>query len=170
MWYTLCTAAGLPLPLLCVYYYWVSTPPILQTKTGKDALSITSMEWEQWIGQLWQKLQTRKYRARLPAGDTYKLAYDNAGVHQGANLRQFGIRQEDIVHVPALSSDMQKVVAHCHANLYHGMQKWLLKLEKQHRPDTPIAECKLQLNAVFENMAEEILKDVKSMLQSTDKA
>jgi hypothetical protein len=121
------------------------------------------MEWEQWMGKLWEKLKTPAYQAKLPAGVTYKLAFDNAGVHKGANLHQFGIATADIVHVPPWSSDLQKVVEHCHANLYHRMQGWLRQLEKEHRPTTPIADCKSKLAEVFKEMAEAIQKDVKSL-------
>lgn len=146
----------------------MSTPPTLQTKKGKKAESVTSMEFEQWIGQLWQKLHTRRYQRKLPAGVSYKLAFDNAGVHKGANLQQFGIQAGDILHTPPYSSDMQKVVEHAHANLYHGMQDWLLQPEQQNRGKLPIEDCKAKHDALFYNMTEAIQKDVLSLPATYD--
>jgi hypothetical protein len=142
--------------------------PTLQTKTGNKARSVTSMEFEQWIGKLSKKLHSPAYQAKLPAGVTYKLAFDNAGVHKGANLRQFGIKPDDIVHVPPLSSDMQKVVEHCHANLYHHMQRWLCKPEQQQRARLPVAECMMEFESAFKGQTESIRKDVDSLAETYD--
>jgi hypothetical protein len=115
------------------------------------------------MGQLWKKLHTRRYQAMLPTGVDYQLAFDNAGVHQGANLRQYGINSSDIVDVPALSSDLQKVVEHCHANLYNAMQKWLQAPQQQSRKKLPVEECMAQLLTTFRGMKEQIQKDVDSL-------
>jgi hypothetical protein len=143
-------------------------PPTLQTKEGNPAKSVTSMEFEQWIAKLWKKLHSPKYQALLPAGVTYKLAFDNAGVHKGANLRQFGITSDDIVHVPALSSDMQKVVEHCHANLQHHMQAWLCEPQQQQRKKLPVEECMAEMGKGFQAQKEAIRKDVDSLPATYD--
>jgi len=136
---------------------------MLQTKEGNPAKSVTSMEFEQWIGQLWKKLHTVAYQIKKPPDVSYQLAFDNAGVHKGANLRQFGLTQADIVYVPSLSCDLQKVVEHCHANLYHAMQRWLAQPEVDSRPKLDVEECKTKLRTAFSKLSDGIKKDVKSL-------
>lgn len=121
------------------------------------------MEFEQWIGQLWNKLQSDEYQRKLPPGVKYKLAFDNAGVHKGANLQQFGIQRDDILSTPPYSSDLQKVVEHAHANLFHGITDWLLEPEQQIRGKLPIEDCKAKFDELFYSMTEAVQKDVESL-------
>lgn len=115
------------------------------------------------MGELWKKLQTPRYQRRLPDNVSYKLAFDNAGVHRGANLQKVGIQPDDILHTPPYSSDLQKVVEHVHANLWHGLQQWLLEPEQQSRSKIPIEECKAKHDQLFWSMTEAIQKDVLSL-------
>lgn len=115
------------------------------------------------MGKVWKKLHTRRYQAMLPTGVDYQLAFDNAGVHQGADLRKYGINSCDIVDVPSLSSDLQKVVEHCHANLYNAMQRWMERPEQQCRKKLPVEECMEQLLTAFRGMKEQIQMDVDSL-------
>jgi hypothetical protein len=125
----------------------------LQTKDGKIAQSLTSMESEYIMGNLWKLLHTRKFQRLLPLGTDYTLSFDGDGCPRGADAASVGIPAEAIEHHPSNSSDMHKVVENCHGSLQNHMQRWLLKRERE-QPDVKlqVEECKGKLQKYFSDM------------------
>lgn len=126
------------------------------------------MEFTDIMEEAKRILDSRPMRRKLAPGERYMVSYDNDRVHQGANLTEVGIMDEDRFELPELSSDMHKVVEHVHAWLQFRMQQWL---ETQENNKLTVRQCMDELERLFykELKLESIRKDVHS-LKATYKA
>lgn len=126
------------------------------------------MEFTDIMEEAKRILDSRPMRRKLAPGERYMVSYDNDRVHQGADLTEVGIMDEDRFELPELSSDMHKVVEHVHAWLQFRMQQWL---ETQENNKLTVRQCMDELERLFykELKLESIRKDVHS-LKATYKA
>lgn len=114
------------------------------------------------MGDLKATMDTPQMEQLLPRGEKWLYSWDNDKIHKGADLTEVGIEEQDRFPLPELSSDMHKVVEHCHAWLDARMQVWLEAHE--HTPLTP-QQCQDELKRLFyaELPAEALKKDVASL-------
>jgi hypothetical protein len=129
---------------------------------GKQAKSVTSMEYEEIIGKLKAVMDSKEMTDLLGRNEKWLYSMDNDKVHKGSDLTKVGLEEEDRFARPELSSDMHKVVEHVHAWLQARMQLWL---EEQDEEKITADDCKEELRRLFEEVLpkEQILKDVKSL-------
>jgi hypothetical protein len=136
--------------------------PNLQTKAGKEAQGVTSMEFVDIMGQLKATMDSPQMTQLLRRSEQWLYSWDNDKIHQGAVLTQVDITEADRFELPELSSDMHKVVEHVHAWLQAGMQQWL---EERDDAKVTVEECKAELRRLFEQPEREegIMSDVASL-------
>lgn len=133
-----------------------------QTKEGKVAQGVTSMEWTEIAGKIKDKAYSPENKLLLGRNEEWLFSWDNDKVHKGADLSEVGIEPEDRYYLPELSSDMHKVVENVHAWLQEKMQAWL---EQQDKATLRVDACKQQLEHFFYNElpTESIRKNVDSL-------
>jgi hypothetical protein len=128
---------------------------------------LTSMEYEEVMGDIKNCFDNIEVKGKKLRVD-WLYSWDNDKVHVGADLTKVGIEEEDRFELPALSSDMHKVVEHVHAWLSAQMQLWL---EDKDDEKITVAEAKAKLTELFKHgyPLSAIQKDVAS-LKDTYKA
>lgn len=140
-----CCLHGLPLfpvPL------W--TPAMsAQTKKGEVARSLSSMEFEDIMGQFRAAMSTPEKIQHKSRGERWQYSWDNDKIHQGADLERVGFREEDRYPLPPLSSDMHKVIENVHAWLQQQMEKWI---EDQGDEPLEVESCKNELKRLFDDV------------------
>ena len=129
------------------------------------ARGLTSMEFTEIMGKLKAASETPEHQAKLKRGERWLFSWDNDRVHTGADLEQVGITAEDRFPLPALSSDMHKVVENVHGWLAQQMQKWL---EGKEDEELDVEECKKVLEGLFYDQykREWIQKNVSSLKET----
>lgn len=137
----------------------------MQTKKGKKARGVTSMEVNDIMKLFKEKAEEPGNMAHLRRGEHWLYSWDNDKIHKGADMSKMGIKPEHRFDLPELSSDMHKTVEHVHAWLDHHMQLWL---QKQNRKELIIDACKQQLQHLFYNVLkkESIQRDVESLVET----
>lgn len=108
-----------------------------------------------------KKLKPFLKAAKRDAGDI-KYSWDNDKIHKGADLATVGIADDMRLELPALSSDMHKVIEHVHGRIDNHFQKWLWGF-KEGKPK--VAECKRKVMEIFQTKItqESIMNDVHSL-------
>jgi hypothetical protein len=136
--------------------------PFLQTKQNKTAKGFTSEEFADFMGDLKAVMDSPEQSQLLRRGERWMYSWDNDKIHKGADLEEVGFEEGDRFPLPELSSDMHKVVEHCHAWLDRAMQRWL---EEQEDEQLTGQQCMDELVRLFEQELplEGIRKDVKSL-------
>lgn len=126
------------------------------------AVGYTSEEFTEFMGDLKAVLDTPQMLQLLPRSEKWLYSWDNDKIHRGADLEEVGIEEGDRFALPELSSDMHKVVEHCHAWLEARHQQWIE--EHENDPITP-QQCQDELLRLFydELPVEGIKKDVASL-------
>jgi hypothetical protein len=142
--------------------------PFLQTKQGKAAQGFTSQEFADFMRDLKDIMDSPEKSQLLGRNERWLYSWDNDKIHKGADLEGVGFEEGDRFPLPELSSDMHKVVEHCHAWLDAAMQRWLEEHEDEQLTGQ---QCMDELVRLFEEELplEGIRKDVNS-LNATYKA
>lgn len=104
------------------------------------------MEFTDIMGQFKSELEKPENIRKLKRGESWLYSIDGDRIHQGADLEEVGIGEEDLWPHPPLSSDMHKVVENVHAWLQQKMEDWVAK--QKDRKFT-VEECKEQLEKFF---------------------
>ena len=149
--------------LLCYVCY-------LQTKEGKEAVGLTSMEFEDVMDQIRQhaeaKLAPELKAAGLDCGDIL-YSWDNDRTHVGAELATVGIADDMRLELPECSSDMHKVIEHVHANIQREFDEWLWGFTTG-KPT--VQECKDKVEEIFTQVvsSDSVKSDVYSLHKTYD--
>lgn len=108
-----------------------------------------------------KKLKPFLKAAGRDAGDI-KYSWDNDRIHAGADLATVGIADDMRLELPALSSDMHKVIEHVHARIQYHFENWLWDYGEG-KPK--VDECKEKVMEIFNNVIsqESIKADVYSL-------
>jgi hypothetical protein len=118
----------------------------LQTKEGKDAMGLTSMEFEDVMQEIRldaeKKLAPHLKAAGKDTGDI-RYSWDNDRIHQGADLMSVGIADDMRLELPELSSDMHKVIEHVHAQIQYHFDNWLWEF-REGKPTVDMCKAKVQ--------------------------
>lgn len=123
-----------------------------QTKEGQVANSLTSMEFKDIMQEFRAIMESPESYEHLERGEKWLYSYDNDKIHQGADLEQVGFTEEDRYSLPALSSDMHKVIENVHAWLQQEMEKYV---EAQGDEALEVEECKQHLRDLFDQYCEQ---------------
>lgn len=136
----------------------------LQTKEGKDAVGLTSMEFEDIMDSIKADAEILLGPAVEESGGKAKIMYswDNDKIHQGADLASVDITDDMRLELPELSSDMHKVIEHVHGHIQREFEKWLWGFEDT-RPS--VEACKQQVEKIFREQIsiDSVCKDVHSL-------
>lgn len=139
----------------------------LQTKEGKDAVGLTSMEFEEVMDQIKadaEVLLGPAVEEAKQAGVEAKIMYswDNDKIHQGADLGSVGITDDMRLELPECSSDMHKVIEHVHGYMQREFENWLWGFEDS-RPT--VEQCKQKVEDIFREQVgiDSVLRDVHSL-------
>lgn len=97
-------------------------------------------------------METPKSYEHLERGEKWQYSWDNDRIHQGADLEKVGFTKEDRYSLPALSSDMHKVIENVHAWLQQHMEKYV---EDQRDEPLNVEECKKHLSNLFDHYCEQ---------------
>lgn len=104
------------------------------------------MEFEDIMGQLKEIMDSQEKSQHLHRGEKWQYSWDNDRIHEGADVEKVGITAEDRYPLPALSSDMHKVIENVHAWLQQQME---LYLEEQGDDALDVDACKAHLQSLF---------------------
>ena len=105
------------------------------------------MEFTEIMREFKAIMETPESYQYLERGEKWQYSWDNDRIHQGADLEAAGFTDEDRYPLPALSSDMHKVIENVHAWLQQGMEKYI---EEQEETPLDVEECKKELKRLFD--------------------
>lgn len=121
----------------------------LQTKEGKNAHGLTSMEFEDVMETIKKDAENKLEDALRAAGldkTAIKYSWDNDKIHKGANLARVGFTADMRLELPPLSSDMHMVIEHVHAQIQKHFDNWLWGFDVG-KPT--VQQCKDKVQEIF---------------------